>query len=102
MSEINDALEAWRQAARDLEATMPWTAEWLRARMIEAELRSAYQALAGDPRSQERPARGVDVDEPTRTSADATTSVGPSDRLGQDRHPRITGGSRPRWRGWDR
>jgi hypothetical protein len=48
MSEISEALEAWRQAVRDLDATMPSTADWLRARMIEEDRRAAYQALATD------------------------------------------------------
>jgi hypothetical protein len=81
MSEISEALEAWRNAARDLEASTPWTADWLRARMVEAELRSAYQSLVGDPRADERPARGVDIDEPIRPAdRERPTSVGRPDR----------------------
>jgi hypothetical protein len=62
MSEISDALEAWWQAARELEATTPWTADWQRARMVEEACRMAYQALARDWEDVERPARGIDVD----------------------------------------
>ena len=81
MSEISEALEAWRNAARDLEASTPWTADWLRARMVEAELRSAYQSLVGDPRADERPARAVDVDELTPPAArEGASSVGRPDR----------------------
>ena len=46
MSELTDALEAWRAAAGELDATTPWTAAWLRARMVEEERRLAYHALA--------------------------------------------------------
>ena len=48
MSDVTDALEAWRAAARELDATMPWTAAWLRARMVEEKRRLAYQALAAE------------------------------------------------------
>lgn len=48
MSEIGEALESWRQALRDLDETTPWTADWLRARMIEEDRRVAYQALIDD------------------------------------------------------
>jgi hypothetical protein len=48
ISETTEALEAWRQAVRELDATSPWTADWLRARMIEEDRRVAYQALAHD------------------------------------------------------
>ena len=80
MSEISEALEAWRKAARDLEASTPWTADWLRARMVEAELRSVYQSLVGDPRADERPARAFDVDEPMQPVDRGRTSVGRPDR----------------------
>ena len=55
MSELNLAREAWRQAVRDLDATTPWTAPWLRARMIEEEQRLAYQALASHEPEPESP-----------------------------------------------
>jgi len=48
MADKDEALEAWRRAVRDLDATTPWTAEWLRARMIEEDRRLAYQELADD------------------------------------------------------
>jgi hypothetical protein len=48
MADKDDALEAWRRAVRDLDATTPWTAEWLRARMIEEDRRLAYLELADD------------------------------------------------------
>jgi len=48
MVDKDKALEAWRRAVRDLDATTPWTAEWLRARMIEEDRRLAYLELADD------------------------------------------------------
>jgi hypothetical protein len=48
MSKVSEALEAWRAAVRDLEAATPWTADWLRARLVEDERRVAYQAIADD------------------------------------------------------
>jgi hypothetical protein len=48
MADKDEALEAWRRAVRDLDATTPWTAEWLRARMIEEDRRLAYLELADD------------------------------------------------------
>jgi hypothetical protein len=46
MSELTDALEAWRDSVRELDAAMPWTAPWIRARRIEEDRRLAYQTLA--------------------------------------------------------
>jgi hypothetical protein len=46
MSNVREALEAWRAAIRDLEDATPWTADWLRARMVEEDRRLAYQTLA--------------------------------------------------------
>jgi hypothetical protein len=48
MADKDEALETWRRAVRDLDATTPWTAEWLRARMIEEDRRLAYLELADD------------------------------------------------------
>lgn len=39
------AYEAWHAAKRALDDAMPWTPDWLRLRMIEQELRTAYEAL---------------------------------------------------------
>lgn len=44
MKLITEALQAWRAAVRDLESTDPWTAPWLRARLVEDERRRDYQA----------------------------------------------------------
>jgi hypothetical protein len=68
MSDVTDALEAWRAAAQELEATMPWTAAWLRARMVEEERRLAYQALAAE--------RELGLDGRSSTSGDM--AAGPS------------------------
>jgi hypothetical protein len=38
-----EAYEAWHAAKRALDDAMPWTADWLRLRMIEQELRTAYE-----------------------------------------------------------
>ncbi len=43
--EVLDALEAWRAARRALEATPKGTADWLRLRMVERDLRLAYERL---------------------------------------------------------
>ncbi len=45
MSEATDAWEAWQHARRALRTAMPWTAEWLRLRMIEQDRRAAYFAI---------------------------------------------------------
>jgi hypothetical protein len=48
MVDKDEALDLWRRAVRDLDATTPWTAEWLRARMIEEDRRLAYLELVDD------------------------------------------------------
>jgi hypothetical protein len=68
MSELTAGLEAWRAAARELDATTPWTAAWLRARMVEEERRLAYQMLAAE--------REVEIDATTSTPDDVV--AGPS------------------------
>jgi hypothetical protein len=45
---VSEALEAWRQAVRDREATTPRTPEWLQAMMVEQDRRAAYQAATRD------------------------------------------------------
>ena len=42
---MHDAVDAWLEAKQALERAMPWTAEWLRLRMIEQDRRAAYIAL---------------------------------------------------------
>ena len=48
MSKLSEALEAWRAAERDLADATPWTADWLRVRMVEEDRRLAYQAIADE------------------------------------------------------
>ena len=48
MKPISEALESWRQAVRDLEATTPRTTEWLQAVTVENDRRAAYQAATRD------------------------------------------------------
>lgn len=45
VSTLHDAVDAWLEAKQALERAMPWTAEWLRLRMIEQDRRTAYIAL---------------------------------------------------------
>lgn len=42
---MHDAVDAWLEAKQALERAMPWTAEWLRLRMIEQDRRAAYIGL---------------------------------------------------------
>jgi hypothetical protein len=44
----SEAYAAWHHAKRALDAALPWTAEWLRLRLIEQELRSDWERLALD------------------------------------------------------
>ena len=43
--EVLDALEAWLAARRALDETPNGTADWLRLRMVERDLRLAYERL---------------------------------------------------------
>jgi len=45
MSDDTDAWEAWQHARRALHTAMPWTADWLRLRIIEQDRRAAYFAI---------------------------------------------------------
>ena len=45
--EALDALEAWHSTTVALRDATPWTAEWVRLRMIAQEQRAAYEALVG-------------------------------------------------------
>lgn len=48
MKLVREALQAWRAAVRDVESTDPWTAPWLRARLVEDERRRKYQARVNE------------------------------------------------------
>ena len=63
MSDVTDALEAWREAERELKSTTPWTAPWLRARLLEEERRLAFHAALSELPD--------DVDESFRVEAPA-------------------------------
>lgn len=43
--EVLDALEAWRAAQRALRGAPKGTADWLRLRLVEQDLRMAYERL---------------------------------------------------------
>jgi hypothetical protein len=43
--EALDALEAWHSTTLALREATPWTAEWVRLRMVAQEQRAAYEAL---------------------------------------------------------
>ncbi|MFL5646557.1 MAG: hypothetical protein ACJ78L_14500 [Chloroflexota bacterium] len=43
--EALDALEAWHTTTLLLREATPWTAEWVRLRMVAQEQRAAYEAL---------------------------------------------------------
>jgi len=51
MSDITEALEAWREATRALGSSVPWSQEWRAARSVERERHAIYAALV---RSQRR------------------------------------------------
>jgi len=50
MSKVTEALEVWRQAVRQLEATMPGTPDWYQARLEAEERRAVYQSAVADSR----------------------------------------------------
>jgi len=44
----SEAYAAWYDAKREFDAALPWTADWLRLRLIEQELRTEWERLALD------------------------------------------------------
>ena len=44
----SEAYAAWHDAKRAFDAALPWTADWLRLRLVEQELRSEWERLALD------------------------------------------------------
>ena len=48
----SEAYAAWYDAKRAFDDALPWTAEWLRLRLIEQELRSEWERLALDEMEQ--------------------------------------------------
>ncbi|HET8784941.1 MAG TPA: hypothetical protein VFM38_04855 [Candidatus Limnocylindrales bacterium] len=66
--EALDALEAWHTTTLALREATPWTAEWVRLRMIAQEQREAYEALV-EGRSDTK----IDAE-----SSDAETATDPA------------------------
>ena len=66
--EALDALEAWHSTTLALREATPWTAEWVRLRMVAQEQRATYEALVGGP-----PDATVDTDpaDPGASTSDA-------------------------------
>jgi hypothetical protein len=60
-----EAYEAWHAAKRALDEAVPWTPDWLRLRMIEQELRSAFEESLDEqdetPRGPSAPVTADDV-----------------------------------------
>ena len=71
-------VDAWLEARQALERAMPWTAEWLRLRMLEQDRRPAYIALMD---------RSVDVGDETRVEPSSPAERWPARR---DSNPRPT------------
>jgi hypothetical protein len=82
MKPVSEALEAWRQAVRDREATTPRTPEWLQALMVEQNHRAAYQAAAGDSRLDLSPYVDEPVESGSELPANGSTPASPSASIG--------------------
>ena len=64
--EALDALEAWHTTTLALREATPWTAEWVRLRMVAQEQREAYEALVeGKPNTE------VEADSPSDAGSGA-------------------------------
>jgi hypothetical protein len=46
--EAIDALNAWHETTRVLREATPWTAEWVRLRMIAEDQRATFEALISE------------------------------------------------------
>ena len=82
MKPISKALEAWRQAVRDLEATTPRTTEWLQALTVENDRRAAYQAATRDSALDLSACVGDPVESDGETPANGSTAASPSTSIG--------------------
>lgn len=69
--EALDALEAWHSTTLALRAATPWTAEWVRLRMVAQEQRTAYEALV-EARSEAR--TDAEAASSTDTKSDPTAA----------------------------
>jgi hypothetical protein len=68
----SEAYTAWHDAKRAFDAALPWTAEWLRLRLIEQELRSEWERLALDDEPVDARAR---IDRPNPPDREFDTEV---------------------------
>jgi hypothetical protein len=66
----SEAYTAWHDAKRALDGALPWTAEWLRLRLIEQELRSEWERLALDDEPADSRAG---IDRPDRSYRESDT-----------------------------
>jgi hypothetical protein len=70
--EALDALEAWHTTTLALREATPWTAEWVRLRMVAQEQRAAYEALVDGRPDAPVEAGAAPGDTRTEAPADAT------------------------------
>jgi hypothetical protein len=70
--EALDALEAWHTTTLALREATPWTAEWVRLRMVAQEQRAAYEALVDGRPDAPVEAGAASGDTRTEAPADAT------------------------------
>ena len=71
--EALDALEAWHTTTLALREATPWTAEWVRLRMVAQEQRAAYEALVD--RTTEAPVEAGTASGDTKTAAPADSTA---------------------------
>ena len=72
--EALDALEAWHTTTLALREATPWTAEWVRLRMVAQEQRAAYEALVDGTTDAPVEAGAASGDTETAAPADSTPS----------------------------
>ncbi len=70
--EALDALEAWHTTTLALREATPWTAEWVRLRMVAQEQRAAYEALVDARPDVPIEAGAASADTRTEAPAEAT------------------------------
>jgi hypothetical protein len=70
--EALDALEAWHTTTLALREATPWTAEWVRLRMVAQEQRAAYEALVDGSQRRPRPTAWPSGDTKSAAPAEAT------------------------------
>ena len=72
--EALDALEAWHTTTLALREATPWTAEWVRLRMVAQEQRAAYEAFVDGTTDAAVEAGTASGDTKTAAPADSTPS----------------------------